>query len=223
MSLLIQPLPADLEAHVLAHYNLINEGWCWPEKAIKLAEIVWSVRPNLTVEVGVFGGRSFIPMAAVVAHLESGSTAALPSHEAHGIDPWLATAAVKDNEGTEHVPFWSNQSMLDGVYNRASQAVERLQSRVVRLFRETSEQAFGRYPKGSIGVLSLDGNHAEPQAFADVQRWWPKLQVGGVFIMDDTSWASQKKAVDWLRERGDVVWQYDQDGNSCIFFEKKRD
>lgn len=220
MSVILQPLPKDLRDHVVSHFNLVTDGWCWEEKAVKLAEAVWTLRPNLTVEVGVFGGKSFIPLAAIVAHLESGSTAPLPTYEAHGIDPWAAVAAVKDNEGTAHEPFWGNQAMLDAVFNRASQAVDRLQSGVVKLFRETSEQAFKRYPDGSIGILHLDGNHADPQAFADVQRWWPKLRNGGLFVMDDTAWESQTRAVAWLKERGQVVWEYNEGGNSCMFFLK---
>ena len=220
MSIALERLQHDLEAHVLAHFHRVTDGWCWEEKAVKLAEAVWTVRPNLTVEVGVFGGKSFIPMAAVVAHLESGAGTALPSHEAHGIDPWAAAPAVKDNEGTAHEPFWGDQGMLDAVYNRASQAVDALQSGVVKLFRETSEQAFNRYSDGAIGILHLDGNHADPQSFADVQRWWPKLQNGGVFIMDDTSWPSQARAVAWLKERGEVLWEYNVGGNSCMFFRK---
>lgn len=220
MSITLQPLPSDLRDHVLAHFHLITDGWCWEEKAIKLAEAVWTLRPNLTVEVGVFGGKSFIPMAAVVAHLESGAGTPLPSYEAHGIDPWSAVAAVKDNEGTAHEPFWGNQGMLDGVYNRACQAVDRLQGRSVRLFRETSEQAFGRYKDNSIGVLSMDANHADPQSFADVQRWWPKLKSGGLFVMDDTAWESQARAVAWLKERGQVIWEHNENGNSCMFFLK---
>lgn len=110
--------------------------------------------------------------------------------------------------------------MLDAVYNRARQAVDALQSGVVKLFRETSEQAFNRYADSAIGILHLDGNHADPQSFADVQRWWPKLQNGGVFIMDDTNWPSQARAVAWLKERGEVLWEYNVVGNSCMFFRK---
>lgn len=220
MSFQLQILPPDVEAHVLAHFNLVTDGWCWEEKALKLAEAAWTLRPNLVVEVGVFGGKSFIPLAAVVAHLESMAGTPLPSHEIHGIDPWLASAAVKDNEGTAHEPFWGNQGMLDAVYNRARQSVDRLQSPVVHLFRETSETAFHRYADNQIGILHLDGNHADQQAFADVQRWWPKLRSGGIFVMDDTAWESQKRAVEWLKERGQVVWEYNAGGNSCMFFLK---
>ena len=56
MSITLERLPHDLEAHVLAHFHRVTDGWCWEEKAVKLAVAVWTVRPNLTVEVGVFGG-----------------------------------------------------------------------------------------------------------------------------------------------------------------------
>lgn len=222
------PLPNDVRNHVLAHYSAVTDGWCWPEKAEKLAEFIWSRRPFLTVEIGVFGGKSFIPMAAVVAHLESAENEALPVYEIHGIDPWAAAPAVKYNEGTEHEKFWGNQAMLDAVYARAAQRCEALCSRSIKLFRETSEQAAKRYGHGCqyhdpIGFIHLDSNHSEEQSMADVQLWWGKLQMCGVFAFDDTSWTSQQKALAWLKERGVVLWEYDKDGHSCMIFEKRRE
>jgi hypothetical protein len=50
--------------------------------------------------------------------------------------------------------------------------------------------------------------------------WWVKLAKGGVFIFDDTAWESQQKAVNWLKERGEVIWEYNQNGNSTMLFLK---
>lgn len=209
-------LPDDLKAHVLAHFSAVTDGWCWEDKAIKLAEVVWTLKPKLTVEVGVFGGKSFIPMAAVVAHLDQNEG----KHRAEGIDAWSAVAAVSGNEGTPHEEFWGNQAMLDSIFNKASARVNALASRSVRLIKETSEEAVARYKDGSIDLLSIDGNHEESHALHDAKKWWAKLSTGGVMAFDDTAWESQQKAVNWLKEHGEVIWEYNQNGNSTMFFLK---
>jgi predicted O-methyltransferase YrrM len=210
------PLPDDLKAHILAHFNAVTDGWCWEEKAIKLAEVVWTLKPKLTVEVGVFGGKSFIPMAAVVAHLDQNEG----KHSAVGIDAWEATAALENNFGTAHEPFWKDQAMLDGVRARAVGRCNALASRSVKLVKDWSTNAIRDFSDGQINVISLDSNHSEATSFRDVVTWWAKLAPGGVFIFDDTAWESQQKAVNWLKERGEVIWEYNQNGNSTMMFLK---
>ncbi len=211
------PLPDDLKAHVLAHFNAVTDGWCWEEKAIKLAEVVWTLKPKLTVEVGVFGGKSFIPMAAVVAHLDQNTG----NHSAVGIDAWEATAALENNLGTAHEVFWKDQAMLDGVRARAVGRCNALASRSVKLVKDWSTNAIREFSDGQINLCHLDSNHSESTSFRDVVTWWAKLAPGGVFIFDDTAWESQQKAVNWLKERGEVIWEYNQNGNSTMFFLKE--
>lgn len=209
-------LPDDLKAHVLAHFNAVTDGWCWEEKAIKLAEVVWTLKPKLTVEVGVFGGKSFIPMAAVVAHLDQNEG----KRRAIGIDAWEAAAALENNLGTDHEPFWKNQAMLDAVRARAIGRCDALASRAVHLVKGWSVGVIEDFDDGEIGVLHVDSNHSEATSFRDVTTWWEKLAPGGVFIFDDTAWESQQKAVNWLKERGEVIWEYNANGNSTMFFLK---
>jgi predicted O-methyltransferase YrrM len=61
-------------------------GWCTKEKAYTLASLVIGTRPAVIVEVGVFGGRSFLPMALALKELGKGM--------AIGIDPWSPAASV---------------------------------------------------------------------------------------------------------------------------------
>jgi hypothetical protein len=210
------PLPDDLKAHVLAHFNTVTDGWCWEDKAIKLAEVVWTLKPKLTVEVGVFGGKSFIPMAAVVAHLDQNTG----NHSAVGIDAWAAAAALENNLGTAHEQFWKDQAMLDAVHARAIGRCNALACRNVKLVKAWSANAINDFGSGEIQVLSLDSNHSEETSSRDVMTWWVKLAKGGVFIFDDTAWESQQKAVNWLKERGEVIWEYNQNGNSTMLFLK---
>lgn len=217
MSVILQPLPKDLRDHVVSHFNLVTDGWCWEEKAVKLAEAAWTLRPNLTVEVGVFGGKSFIPMAAVVAHLDQNQG----NHQAIGIDAWEAAAAVDTNEGTAHENYWKDQAMLDGVYSRASARCNALGSRALKLIKARSHESVDQFRDGQIGLFSLDSNHSEFHSMRDATLWIPKVQIGGIIAFDDTAWPSQKKAVEFFKSRCSIVWEYESGGNSCIFFRRE--
>lgn len=210
-------LPDDLKAHVLAHFNAVTDGWCWEEKAIKLAEVVWTLKPKLTVEVGVFGGKSFIPMAAVVAHLDQNTG----NHSAVGIDAWAAEAALENNLGTAHEQFWKDQAMLDGVYARAAGRCNALACRNVKLVKDWSINAIRNFSDGQIGILGLDSNHSEETSIRDVTTWLKKVSLGGVLAFDDTAWPSQKKAVDFLKSKCSIIWDYESGPNSCIFFKRE--
>jgi len=56
------------------------EGWCSLEKATKLINCIADIKPDLCVEIGVFGGSSFIPQALAIKENGKG--------EIVGIDPW---------------------------------------------------------------------------------------------------------------------------------------
>lgn len=210
-------LPEDLKAHVLAHFNAVTDGWCWEEKAIKLAEVVWTLKPKLTVEVGVFGGKSFIPMAAVVAHLDQNTG----NHSAVGIDAWAAAAALENNLGTAHEQFWKDQAMLDAVHARAIGRCNALACRNVKLVKDWSTDAINDFKDGEIGLLGLDSNHSEETSVRDVTTWLKKVSIGGVLAFDDTAWPSQQKAVEFLKSKCSKIWDYESGPNSCIFFKRE--
>ena len=60
-------------------------GWCSYEKAEKFVETITDQKPQLCVEIGVFGGSSLIPQAL-----------ALKPHSGViiGIDPWKNDASL---------------------------------------------------------------------------------------------------------------------------------
>ena len=62
------------------------DGWCSEKKARVLCALVSFFRPNVCVEIGVFGGKSLFAMAS--ACYEYGGTV-------HGIDPWTKDEALE--------------------------------------------------------------------------------------------------------------------------------
>ena len=62
------------------------EGWCSEQKASILVELVLKTRPEKIVEIGVFGGKSLVPMACALKENGSGKI--------YGIDPWSSAESV---------------------------------------------------------------------------------------------------------------------------------
>lgn len=150
-------------------------GWCCKEKAEALASIVIALRPSVSLEIGIWGGSSFIPIA--LAHKYVGLGVAM------GIDPWNARDSVK-NEVPENFEWWANQdhnAIREGFMRKLA---ELELGEWTRIFVSTSD-AFS--PPQNIDLLHIDGSHTE-QAVRDVVRYATRVRVGGICVMDDLDW-----------------------------------
>lgn len=166
------------------------EGWCTPEKGEHLAQIILREKPNVIVEIGVFGGRSAIAMG--MACQENGIGTVI------GIDPWSSVAALEGGTSPENDEWWAkvNYDVIhrDAVAARFSLGVED----VVEFRKAHDAEQLGEFLDQSIDMLHLDSNHSELVSVRSVRDWTPKLRPGGILVMDDTHWASQARAVELL-------------------------
>ena len=152
------------------------DGWCIPEKACDFAAFILSLRPKVSVEIGVWGGRGTLSMALAHRFIDFGHVVA--------IDPWSASASIVGQTGKD-LDYWSNQEMHDLVYGRFMKNLAILQlHNWVEVQRKRSDEA--TLPD-VIDFAVLDGNHAE-QAIADVDRVGKRVPVGGVVYLDDLKW-----------------------------------
>ncbi len=190
---------AEWEPSLVAPAKQLH-GWCPDEKARELRDLVRTHRPTLCVEIGVFGGKSLIPIAEGL-RLNGGGVV-------HGIDPWTKTAALEGGAGgPEHVEWWGKID-LEVIYRDFMEAVvDRGLSEQVQVMRMTAEQAASRFSTGSIGLLHIDGNHSEATSTRDVRTWLPKVRPGGWIVMDDTgpAWPSTARAVAMLDAECDLI------------------
>jgi predicted O-methyltransferase YrrM len=150
-------------------------GWCIPSKAESLAAIVMALRPEVSLEIGVFGGSSFIPIA--LAHKEIGFGMA------YGVDPWSAQESMK-GETPANIDWWGKQDHEKLYVDFMAKLKELGLENCTRIFRQTSDSLT---PPNTIDLLSLDGNHSE-QAIRDVSRFAPRIRIGGICVMDDLEW-----------------------------------
>lgn len=180
-------------------YNQITEelpsitGWCSLEKAIALASAVVALRPTVVCELGIWGGKSAIPLALALQSLGDGKLIA--------VDPWKPSASV---EGMEPVNAeWWGRADHEAVYQHFVGHVQRLKlSHLVHIRRDHSDAVT---PEEQIGLLHLDGNHG-PQALRDAKRFGPKVRLGGLLFADDLTWSGGhvSAAADHLKKIGFV-------------------
>lgn len=151
-------------------------GWCTPEKAEALAAIVVAMRSNLSLEIGIFGGSSFIPIA--LAHKHVGRGVAI------GIDPWSASEAAR-NEQPANVD-WCNKQDYEAIYQNFLGELARLSLKdVTQIIRQPSNAVA---PPEVIDLLHIDGSHTQ-QAVTDVWRFAVHVRPGGFCVMDDIEWS----------------------------------
>jgi hypothetical protein len=152
------------------------EGWCDIQKAYTLASMVVALRPEVTVEIGVYGGKSFIPMA--LAHRFVGSGKII------GIDPWSKEVAVsvQPTNNPQHKEWWSKID-IEAIYTGFSRKIDELDLRnYVTIHRKESKFVS---PPPKIGLLHIDGAHNDV-AISDAKTYGPRVAFGGFCIMDDT-------------------------------------
>lgn len=170
------------------------QGWCESEKAITLASMVLSLRPECVVEVGIFGGKSLIPMAMSMKEIGRGLII--------GIDPWSKEVAVREQISQEHRDWWDSIN-IDNVYNDFISKVNALGlNQFVSVIRNESRFV---QPPAKIDLLHLDGSHSDTTV-NDAMKFAPRVTMGGFCIMDDTDdkghGSAPMRAVQWMQTIG---------------------
>ncbi len=136
------------------------------------------MRPNVTVEIGVWGGRSFLPLA--LAHKEIGKGIVI------GIDPWSPSESVLGQRDVD--AKWWMAADHELVRNDFLQKVQEYGvGDMIKIHRLTSDQ-FDITSVPTIDILHIDGNHSE-QAFKDALKFAPNVRVGGLCFCDDLNWS----------------------------------
>ena len=155
------------------------EGWCSREKASVLMDFIFLLKPQTILEIGVWGGKSLIPMAfATRANQTEGHV--------YGIDPWSSDESIKGMEGANYE--WWNQVDHSGILKGLERSIKQLDlGDYITLIRSTSEAADSTII-GSIDMLHIDGNHSEEASLIDVEKWVPQVRSGGLIIFDDVNW-----------------------------------
>lgn len=186
------------------------EGWCTPDKAIDLVNLVLDRRPGLIVETGIFGGRSLFAMAMAVRENGFG--------QVWGVDPWTVEAALEGEESQANRDWWAKNVELEKIYRDFVQNVLNFGLLPhINWIRSKGKIAARIFDDKSISIGHIDSNHSELVSCLEVQTWEPKMADKSILIMDDADWPSQAKAIQMIKDRGFHVLH---DRKSYIIFER---
>lgn len=171
------------------------DGWCSNDKAGMLIDLILKGKPEIVLEIGVWGGKSLIPMACALQANNKGII--------YGIDPWDQNASTQGVTNEINKGFWgvvNHEAIMWGLVDKIA---EFDLGKYIKLLKITSEKA----PLiDGIDILHIDGNHTDEASYLDVTKWVPCVKAGGLVIVDDITWSengivsSQKRSVDWLNE-----------------------
>ena len=168
-------------------------GWCTVEKAEKIYRLIIDNNLKSGVELGVFGGRSLFPMA--LACKETGG-------HVTGIDPWNKEACLEGDNSPENAKWWSNIDYNYMYTYTCNLFKDNYLEEIVSLRRVKSEEAVLFFTNESLDFIHQDSNHSEKISCDEVERWLPKLKVGGYWIADDTNWETTRVAQQYLTTNG---------------------
>ncbi len=152
-------------------------GWCPLDKAVMLARLVRTIKPAVVLEIGLFGGKSFFPLAFACKANNKGICI--------GVDPWSAEIAIREQTTQADKDWWEHNVDLTVI---REEFIGRLKEYAVEKFCRI-EQKESRLvePPENISIFHCDGSHAET-AIDDIVRFAPKVVKGGFCITDDSNW-----------------------------------
>lgn len=192
------------------------EGWCSQNKASILIDYILKTKPTKIVEIGVFGGKSLIPMAIALRVTGQGKI--------YGIDPWDAKASIQGMLDKGNRDWWLRLD-YEEIRNALICKIEQLGlQNQVELIQSTSSNCFSIH---DIDILHLDGNHSNTNSFNDVNKWVPLVKVGGLIILNDMHWSekdallSMQGAIDWLNEWCHKIAEFTTPGEDWGIWVKK--
>jgi predicted O-methyltransferase YrrM len=198
---------------ILSEVPIDFGGGCSEAKADRIAELIIGSGATTAVDIGVYRGRSFLPMAAALQWLGSGT--------AYGIDPYSAAAAhqTDDHEVGDILVPWADEQDWDAIGAQVQAQIDhKALSPFAQLVRETSRDAASRFAARSLDLIHIDGNHDRAAVELDYELYRPRVRPGEFIVLDDISWASVQSVYDDLLGTSTFVEEARGDGDDFAIF-----
>jgi hypothetical protein len=186
------------------------QGWCTPEKAAAITNLIRSERPLLCVDLGTFGGATLSIIAKALKTNNAGIV--------YGIDAWSNTEAARGfHPGTELYDWWSTVNMNQVFHGLLWQLHKDSLADFCKLYKMTTAEALSLFPNESIDLLHIDANHGENGFFFDVFYYYPKVKNNGYILLNDAHWISARKSVIYLLENCELCIPYHESMTYLLF------
>lgn len=163
------------------------EGWCTQDKVL---EMIKYIKPtDLCVELGVFGGKSLLPISFMTDNL------------VYGIDAWAKSASIEGTNDKENDDWWQKID-YDKMYQYTLDLFDKYNCKHVNILRIKSSDAIINFENESIDFLHQDSNHSEEITCNEVELYHNKVKINGIWVFDDTNWKTTQKAQHLLLSYG---------------------
>lgn len=154
----------------------LENSWCSAKKAELMMDLVFAIRPEVCVEIGVFTGSSVLPVAATLNYLKIGRI--------YAIDAWSNNEAIKNMSIHDPNYNWWSQVNMEAIKNRFTTLLHQWNlNSYCSIIHATSEIAVTQIPE--IDFLHLDGNFCEQGTLIDVELFLPKVKSGGYILFSN--------------------------------------
>jgi hypothetical protein len=182
-------------------------GWLDQKIAWGMTDLIRTMKPDVVVELGVYGGKSLIVQAAALRDNGNGKI--------YGIDPWRNKDVLEGLAPNEDPAFWRSHDMAR-VHDGCMRAIWQNKLENVVIIRAPAHDARDLFAWNSIDVLYIDDGHSEKASCRDVLDYLPRVRGGGYIWIDDADWPSIRKACELLR--GQCTLQ--KDYGFCHLYQK---
>jgi predicted O-methyltransferase YrrM len=195
---------------VVSESQRLLHGWCSDEKAAFIAALLSEYKPEICVEIGVFGGRSLIPAAAALKANNRGVI--------FGIETWNNQVATEYATNDVNDAWWSKVDFKLVKSDLMRFILDHDLVDVVKFVELPSSKANGAFFE--IDYLHIDGAHSVFNAAEDVVLYARNVKKGGFVIMDDANWKTTNAAIQVLDALGRRIKSFTDKNNNidCIVF-----
>jgi predicted O-methyltransferase YrrM len=181
---------------------------------------VLETEPVISVEIGVFAGKSLFAIGGALQALGD-------DRKVYGIEPWNNAACEQGyEEGDENREWWGavNMNLIERGFYDVRKYLN-LEEKTVAI-KAKSEDAVTKFEEWNqkghpIDFLHIDGNHTEEVSARDVELFVPLVRKGGLIFFDDINWEPTKKAQDQLERLADLQRLEEGEGYFYGVFEKR--
>jgi predicted O-methyltransferase YrrM len=191
------------------------EGWCTLHKAWKLHELAMDSQCNLAVEIGIYGGKSLLPVAAAFAKKGAGRI--------FGVEPWENAVAIETATSAENDEWWARHDLIAIKRGFLKRVVELELEAYVRLLEIPSDAAIMVFQSarfnGKVDLIHIDGAHSLEESVFDCAYWLRILRSGGHIVLDDINWATVGIAFEFLKSAAIMTYSIDnaEEGHFAVF------
>lgn len=170
------------------------DGWCTPQKAQHLYELTIQSGGEFSLELGVYSGRSLVPIAMAHQEIKKGFVL--------GVDSWSKVAALEGTNDQANADWWA-QLDFNAIYKECTDAIDYYKLNDFCGTVRMRSLTFGiLLAKNSISLLHQDSNHSQEVTCGEVAMFAPKVKKGGIWVSDDCRWPTVQRSLELLIDYG---------------------